>query len=194
MEQRAYRQPYWKKVALIGLGTVGRFLLDFLKPFEVTVKIYDPYLTRETIPLEKGVELEPSLEEALSWGDIISLHASKTEQTFHMLNSASLALIQDGALLINTARGALIDEQALAQELASGRFKAVLDVFEMEPLPQNSPLRATTHAIIQPHCAGDTDYLGYTSGMLEEIQRFIRQEPLQHEIPYRQFKLMTVNG
>jgi phosphoglycerate dehydrogenase-like enzyme len=181
-----------KKIALIGLGTVGRYLLEFLKPFEVTVKIYDPYLSPDALSFGAGVELVPTMEEALAWGEIISLHASKTEQTYHMLNAAALALIPDGALLVNTARGALIDEQALAQELQTGRLQAVLDVFEQEPLPAGSPLRAFPHAILQPHCAGDNNYLSYTLGMVEEIRRFIHQEPLQHEIPYRQFKLMTV--
>ncbi|ANE45090.1 hypothetical protein SY83_00500 [Paenibacillus swuensis] len=181
-----------KKISLVGLGTVGRYLLEMLKPFQVSVRIYDPYITEADLLPYPEAELLSTLQETLEWGEIISLHASRTKDTFHLLNSEMLRFIPDGALLINTSRGALIDEKALIGELSKGRFRAVLDVFEQEPLPADNDLPALENVILQPHCAGDTDYAGYTQGLIEEIERFIAGEPLQLAIPYKQFKLMTV--
>jgi phosphoglycerate dehydrogenase-like enzyme len=179
------------KVGLIGLGTVGRFLLDFLRPFDVAVTLYDPYLAPESMESYTNVTIVSSLEAALLDQDVVSLHASKTAETYHMINREKLALLKDGALLINTARGALIDEEALAIELQSGRIHAVLDVFETEPLPAGSKLRQAEQAIFMPHVAGMIKLELLALSMLDEIDRYRQGRPLQHEIPVGQFRLMT---
>ncbi len=180
-----------KKVGLIGLGTVGRFLLDLLVPFNVQVKVYDPYIKKESLSNHKNVELCPTIEEVLKWGDVISLHASKTPETYHMVNKDRLKLIKDNALLVNTARGAIIDEQALIRELKKNRFYAILDVYEKEPLELKSELRQLGNVTAMPHVAGvgDTEL---TYGMIDEIRRFANNQPLQLEISREAWRLMTV--
>ncbi len=178
------------KVGLIGLGTIGRFLLDFLVPFDVSIKLYDPYVSAASVKGYPYVELA-ALEEVLAWGDVISLHASLTRETRGMLDKSRLKLIKDGALFVNTARGAIVDERALADELRAGRFGAVLDVYETEPLPLDSPLRGLENVVLMPHVAGITAREQMSYAMIDEIGRFSRGEPLQYEIPYEKFLLMT---
>lgn len=178
------------RIGLIGLGTVGRFLLELLQPFNVKVKLYDPYITQEMLEAYPNVTL-CSLEESLSDQDIVSLHASKTDETWHLLNKERLALMKDGTLLINTARGAIIDEKALITELQTGRIHAVLDVYEQEPLPASSELLALDNAILMPHVAGMVELQRLSLTMVEEIARFGRGEELLYRIPYEQFRHMT---
>jgi phosphoglycerate dehydrogenase-like enzyme len=92
---------------------------------------------------------------------------------------------------VNTARGAIIDEKALVEELQAGRISAVLDVFETEPLSDDSPLRSLENAILLPHVAGITAREEMSYAMVEEIRRFSRGEDLQYEIPLTSFQLMT---
>ena len=182
---------YGLRIGLVGLGTIGRFLLDLLEPFQVQVKVYDPYITGAAIAQYPNVELA-SLQEVLAWGKIISIHASLTPETRGLLNAERLKLIQDGALLVNTARGPILDEPALIAELQSGRINAVLDVYTTEPLPLDSELRILENAILFPHSAGLSDRgVEMTLAILGEIERFAKGEPLQHEIPLKQFNLMT---
>lgn len=178
------------RIGLIGLGTVGRFLLDLLQPFDVIVKLYDPYLSPEVLQPYANVSL-CSLEEALIDQDIVSIHASKTEETYHLLNKDRLALLKDGTLLVNTARGALIDEKALIAELKTGRIRAVLDVFEEEPLPLSSELRRLENVILMPHVAGMVALDKLTATMIEEIQRFKNGKELLYRIPIEQFRHMS---
>jgi phosphoglycerate dehydrogenase-like enzyme len=203
--QQAYEMQYkgiWKKrvtesrsligakVGLIGLGTVGRYLLGLLRPFDVQIKVYDPYLKQNSLLEYPQVELA-GLNEVLGWGDIISIHASLTQETRGLLDKSKLSLIKDNALLVNTARGAIVDEKALEAELKTGRFKAVLDVFETEPLPMESPLRSLDNVILLPHVAGITARENMSYAMVDEIRRFSQGEPLRYEIPFEKFKLMT---
>jgi phosphoglycerate dehydrogenase-like enzyme len=182
---------YDARVGLVGLGTIGRFLLDLLAPFHVQVKVYDPYVSSASLSQFPFVTLS-SLEDVLTWGDIISIHASLTKETYGLLNAGRLKLIRDHALLVNTARGAIVDEQALAEELRTGRINAVLDVYQIEPLPLDSPLRALDTVSLFPHCAGSTDRgIEMTWAMIAEIERFIKSEPLQFEIPFEKYRLMT---
>lgn len=143
-----------KTVGLIGLGQTARSFLRYLAPYNCRLIAYDPYLPPEKAA-ELGVELV-SLEELLSTAKVISLHAPITEETKGMLNAERLALISDGAVFINTARGILIDHDALARELATGRFKAALDVTHPEPLRDGHPLRGLPNVLLTPHVAGPT--------------------------------------
>jgi phosphoglycerate dehydrogenase-like enzyme len=178
------------KVGLVGLGTIGRFLLDLLKPFDVQIKLYDPYLSQDSLREYSNVELA-SLDEVLLWGDIISIHASLTQETRRMITADKLGLIKDEALFVNTARGAIVDELALSKELRRGRFRAVLDVYETEPLPNESPLRNLENVILLPHVAGISVREQMSYAMIEEIERYSKGEPLLNEIPFGRFRLMT---
>lgn len=178
------------RIGLVGLGSVGRHLLEFLKPFGVDIEIFDPYIKKESLMQYDNVKL-CELEEVLKDNDIISIHASKTDETYQMINKERLSLMKDGALLVNTARGALIDEDALAEELKTGRISAVLDVYDKEPLPAQSPLSQLENVILMPHTAGLIHIRNYSLAVLQEIKRFELHEELQNEIPYEQYTRMT---
>ncbi len=179
------------KIGMIGLGTVGRNLIDLLVPFHPMIRVYDPYLNPESLQ-KWNLDIQPaSLDEVLQWGNIITLHASLTRETRGMLNAEKLSLIGNHALLVNTARSGIIDTEALTAELASGRLNAVLDVFDTEPLPDDSPLRSFDNVILLPHVAGITAKEQMTFAMLDEIDRFINGKPLEYEIPRQVFERMT---
>lgn len=184
------RSLFGARVGLIGLGAVGMELLSLLKPFDVSVKLYDPYIPVSALAAHPNVSL-CELKEALAWGDVISLHASLTQETRHMIGAKELRLVKDGTVLVNTARGAVVDEAALASELGTGRFSAVLDVYELEPLPPDSPLRGMQNVVLLPHMAGLPSRDRMTFAMIEEVGRFLEGQPLQHEIPYERYLLMT---
>ena len=145
---------FGKTVGIIGLSHTGRAFLRLLPPFGCNVIAYDPYASEEKAA-QLGVKLV-SLEELLSSSKVISLHAPITEETKGMLDADKLKLIPDGAVFVNTARGILVDHDALAKELATGRFKAALDVTYPEPLPPDHPLRQLPNVIIPPHISGPT--------------------------------------
>jgi len=150
-----------------------------LKGFDCRIMGYDPYAP-SGVAEELGVRMV-DLETPLRESEIVSLHAGRTEETRHMINRQTLDLLQDGAILVNTSRGALIDEEALLEEVGKGRIKAALDVFEEEPLPTDSPLRGAANILLSPHVAGATletiERLGWS--VVEDMKRFFDgEEPL----------------
>jgi phosphoglycerate dehydrogenase-like enzyme len=115
--------------------------------------------------------------------DIVSLHAPSNVHTRHMLNAERLALMKDDALLINTARGSLIDEPALIEELKSGRFFAFLDVTDPEPPAPDSPLRKLENVVVTPHIAGCIERCHRMGELaVEELRRFFAGEPAVYQI------------
>jgi len=143
-----------KRIGLVGSGNVARRLIQLLKAFDVEIKVYDPYLS-EAEAAHLGVK-KASFEEVLSNSDVISLHAAVTPETHHMMGRRELEMINDGAVFINCARGALVDESALIFELRKGRFKAALDVAgeETRGIPLDSDLRKLDNVYLTPGLAG----------------------------------------
>ncbi|WP_369192601.1 hydroxyacid dehydrogenase [Streptomyces sp. R08] len=173
---------FGRRVGIIGASRVGRRVLELLRPFNLAICLSDPYV--DAIEAARlGVELV-SLEELLASSDIVSLHAPDTPQTYRMLDRQRLATIPDGATLINTSRGALIDPEALTEELTSGRLNAVLDVTEPEPLPRNSPLYYLPNVFLTPHIAGslgnELERLG--RAVVQEAERLVDGLPLLHQV------------
>lgn len=160
-----------QKVGLVGFGAVAKFLVKMLAPFNTEIKVFDPYLSDEIL-LSYGVQ-RASLEEIFRSSKIISIHAAKTPDTYHMIGKDLLQVIPDDALLVNTARASIIDTSALEEELAKNRFKAVLDVFDVEPLPANSKLFHLPNVILMPHMAGPTIDRRkiVTLALIDDIQR-----------------------
>lgn len=141
-------------VGLIGYGPIGREVARRLRAWNVTVKVYSPSL-RQGIQ-DNGVEAL-DLEALLAASDVISLHAALTPISWHLLNTETLALMKPGAVIINTARGGLIDEDALVAMLRkNGAAAAALDCFEKEPLSLGSPLHDLPNVILTPHQVGHT--------------------------------------
>ena len=169
-------------VGIVGAGYVGRLVIGLFKAFGCRILVSDPYLSEDrarTLGVERA-----DLAQVLSTADIVSLHAPVLPETRHMIKAKQLALLKDGALFINTARSALVDEQALAEALRQNRFTGVIDVFDTEPLPLDSPFRSLPNAIISPHAAGHTLDTHHRQGAtaVAEIRRFLGGEPLQHEV------------
>jgi len=140
-------------VGLVGLGRVGRIFARHLVGIGATVLAYDKYVSAaEGEAL--GVKMVP-LEEALGAADIVSFHLPVTDETRGIIGAKELATIRDGAVVINSARTAVLDNEAFMAELQRGRFRAFLDVFHQEPLPLDDPIRSMDNVFITPHIAGD---------------------------------------
>jgi phosphoglycerate dehydrogenase-like enzyme len=162
-----------KTVGIVGLSRIGKRVVELLEPFDFNVLVSDPY-----------VDGSVPLDELLAASDIVSLHAPSLPSTRHMLDARRLSLLPDGATLINTARGALVDHDALVAELLSGRIDAVIDVTEPEVLPPDSPLYDLPNVVLTPHIAGalgvEVRRLGDSA--LDELERFARGEPFAHPV------------
>jgi phosphoglycerate dehydrogenase-like enzyme len=162
-----------RRVGVIGASRIGRRVIGLLAPFDLCVSLTDPYVT-EPRAAELGVPLLP-LDDLLRSSDIVTIHAPETPETRHLVGRRELALMPDGATLINTARGGLFDHDALVDELRTGRLNAVLDVTDPEPLPADSPLYDLPGAFVTPHLAGsqgnELSRLGMT--VAEEAARLL---------------------
>jgi len=169
-------------IGIVGAGYVGLKVIHLLQAFGSTVLVFDPTVSPARAA-DLGVELR-SLDDLLSSSDIVSLHAPVLPVTRGMIGAAQLARLRDGALFINSARAALVDEADLLSELQSGRINAALDVFETEPLPPDSPFRSLPNVILSPHAAGHTSdtYLRQGMAMVEEVGQYLRGEPLTYEV------------
>ena len=149
-----------KTVGIIGLGGIGRALCRMLDGFDVTFLAYDPYISPSQAK-EVGAKLV-SLEDLLRQSDYVTLHAALTEETRHLIGAKELSMMKKTAHLINTARGALIDESALLQALKRGEISgAGLDVFESEPPKHGNPLLHLPNVVVTPHMAGWSDEAVY---------------------------------
>lgn len=175
------RELHRSTVGLIGAGNVGRHVIDLLAPFSVTVLVVDPYLSDEEAE-SLGVE-RVELAELMERSDVVSIHAPDTAQTRHMVGAELLGRLGDGALLINTARGSIIDEEALIDELSTGRIFAFLDVTDPEPPAPDSPLRRFENVVVTPHIAGCIDNCNRMGELaVEEVCRYLAGEPAVNEI------------
>jgi phosphoglycerate dehydrogenase-like enzyme len=157
MEQRWGRHFHpglWRStVGIVGLGRIGRALARRCRGFEMRMLAYDP-IADQAWAEANGIELT-ALERVFREADFVSVHAPQSTETDRLVDAARLKLMKPTAFLINTARGGLVDERALYEALAAGRIAgAGLDVFEVEPLPADSPLRSLSNVILTPHCAG----------------------------------------
>ncbi|KUL22309.1 hydroxyacid dehydrogenase [Streptomyces regalis] len=143
---------YGRRVGVIGASRIGRRVIELLRPFDLRVSLSDPYVD-EAGAAALDVPLLP-LDDLLRSSDVVTVHAPETPETHHLVGPRELALMPDGAVLINTARGALVDHYALIAELSTGRLSSILDVTDPEPLPADSPLYDLPNAFITPHLAG----------------------------------------
>lgn len=172
-----------RTVGVVGASRIGRLVLERLRGFDMTRLVYDPFLS-DAEAATLGAEKLADLDELLRRSDVVSLHAPALPETHHLLDRRRLALLRDGAILVNTARGALVDGDALTAELASGRIDAVLDTTEPEILPADSPLYELPNVFLTPHIAGamGTETQRMAALALDEIERLTKGEPLAHEV------------
>jgi phosphoglycerate dehydrogenase-like enzyme len=171
-----------KRIGLVGASHVGRAVIGLLAPYRCEVVVADPYLD-EAAAERLGVTLV-DLDTLLSTSDVVSLHAPALPSTERMIGADQLARMIDGATLVNTARGVLVDHDALAAELAGGRISAVLDVTDPEPLPPDHPLLALPNCVVTPHLAGSqgTELSRLAELVIDEIERFAAGEPARYPV------------
>jgi len=181
---------YRRNVGIIGASNVGRHVIELLKPFKPNVLLYDPFVTAEDAKALGTTKVE--LDELLRQSDVVSIHAPANPATHHMLNAAGMALMKDDALIINTARGSIIDEKALIEELKKGRFFAFLDVTDPEPPAEDSPLRTLENVVVVPHIAGCIDNCTMLGELaVEELRRFFAGEPAVYQITPELFERIS---
>ncbi len=178
-------------VGIIGLGEISREVIRILQAFNTRLLLYSPYCSVEEAQA-LGVTL-CSLEEVLRNSRIVSLHDTLTTSTRGMIGKEQLKLLADGALLINTARGPLIDEAALLEQLISGRISAALDVYHSEPVQSGYPLLKLPNVLCLPHIGA---YSGYWKSQLaamvvEDLVRFASGQPCLREVNKERFLRMT---
>lgn len=173
---------YRRTVGLVGASLIGRRVLELLRPFDLRVLVHDPYADPAELAA-LGAEAV-ALDELLTRSDVVSLHAPELPRTRRMLDAPRLALMPDGATLVNTARGSLVDTAALTEELVSGRLHAVLDHTEPEVLPADSPLYDLPNVLLTPHVAGalggELDRLAASA--VEELGRYAQGFAFRHPV------------
>ncbi len=174
---------YRQTVGIIGAGFVGRYLIKLLKNFDCNIILYDPYCSNEDAE-KLGVEKVDTLEELFSRSMVVSLNAPLTEETTGMIKKEHFEKLPDGALFINTARGAIIDEDGMIEELRNQRFVACLDVTDPEPPAPDSPLRKLPNVWLTPHEAGavveNRLRIGYF--VANEVESFVKTGKLIYEV------------
>ena len=171
-----------KTIGVVSASRVGRRLIGLLKHFDLDVLLCDPFCTIEQT-LAIGAR-KVDLPELMSASDIVSICAPLLPETENLIGATQLARMKDGALLINTSRGKLVDHDALLSELESGRLNAVLDVTEPEPLPRGSPFFSLPNAYLTPHVAGSMglEIHRMTASALSEIELFLSSGNLRYPI------------
>lgn len=172
-----------KTLGLIGCGNIAQAVARKAKAFDLRVIGSDPFFADKGIA-PAGIELVTQ-EEVLKQSDFVSLHAPLNKYTHHMINATTLGLMKKGAILINTARGPLVEGKALKEAILSGALMgAGLDVLEEEPIRKDNPLLGLDNVILTPHCAW------YSEGSMhkllesaaEEVVRALQGERLKHQV------------
>jgi D-3-phosphoglycerate dehydrogenase len=175
--QMQARMVRGRTIGLIGMGRTARGVVGRLAGWGVTLQSYDPYVSQAHAP--PGVTMV-ELPTLLHTSDVVSVHVTLTAETRYFLGEAALRLMRPDAYLVNTSRGAVIDEQALYRVLKDkGISGAALDVFEQEPLPPESPLRELDNVILTPHMIGHSRELmaAIPPAAAENVLRVLRGEP-----------------
>jgi D-3-phosphoglycerate dehydrogenase len=150
-------QLYKKTLGIVGLGRIGSEVARRALSFDMNLIAYDPYIKREKAE-KAGVELVENLDELFERSDIITFHVPLTEETTSMIGEREFGMMKDKVVLINCARGGIVDEHTLARSLESGKVSmAAVDVFSKEPLPKDSPLHGVPNLIITPHLGANTE-------------------------------------
>lgn len=169
-----------RRVGIVGFGNIGKRVARLVKAFEADVCYYDIYRQSAEVEEELGVTYK-TFEELLIQSDILTLHAPLTSDNSHLIDATALAKMPQGALLINTARGGLVDEIALYNSLKNGHLAAAgLDVFNEEPLSENSLLLSLPNVVLTPHIAGATfNNVGNSAKHIRDnIERMLKKELL----------------
>ncbi|WP_369175474.1 hydroxyacid dehydrogenase [Streptomyces sp. R28] len=173
---------YHRTVGIVGASRIGRRVIDLLRPLDLDVLLHDPYLDPEQARALGAAHV--GLDDLVRRSDVVSIHAPQLPETHHMFDARRIALLKDGATLVNTARGSLVDTDALTAHLVTGRIHAVLDVTEPEAPPADSPLYSLPNVLLTPHIAGSLgNELGrMTDWAVDEVARYAQGLPFAYEV------------
>lgn len=171
-----------RRVGIVGYGMIARYVVGMLQPFHCPINVFSRHIRQEE--LDSFHMEKKTLEELFSECDIISIHSGMTKENYHLVTEELMRLMKPGALLINTARGAVIDEPALCRVLKERNIYAVLDVYETEPLPSNHELLLCENAILMPHMGGPTidRRFAVTKSIIADIGKFLAGDDMSCEI------------
>lgn len=176
-------------MGIISASRIGRRVIELLQPFDVEILAWDPIADGEALA---GVTWT-TLDDLLRRSDVVSLHAPALPETERLIGRRELALIPDGATLINTARASLVDQDALLDELYDERIWAVIDVTDPEPLTPGHPLFSAPNLVLTPHVAGSqgNELLRLGDTALAEAARYAAGEAFARDIPERAGALLA---
>lgn len=177
------REPFGATVGIVGASHVGREMIRLCRTLELAeILLYDPYVSAAEARA-MGCE-KAELDDLMLRSDVVSLHTPAIEECRHLVGARQLALMKDHAILINTARGMCLDEQALVAELEKGRLLACLDVTDPEPPPPDSPLYKLPNCILTPHVAGSVKENTLRQGreVADQIEAFMSGKEIPGEI------------
>lgn len=176
------RQLTGRSVGIVGFGAVGRRFAELLAPFGCELRIHDPYLPDGVAEQAKAKRVE--MPELLAESDVVVLCAASNKGTAKLLGKREIARLRKGAVLVNVARSALVDTDALVARLKKGDLFAALDVFDVEPLPRSSPLRKLPNAFLTPHRAGGV-LASVDRGLqwlVDDLEAFLQGQPRKHAL------------
>ena len=178
---------YRQNVGVIGASFVGRHLIKLLQPFGCNVLLFDPYCSAERAK-ELGATKVETLDEIFSQCRAVSLNAPITEETKGMIRGEHFAMLQHGSVFINSARGIIINQDEMVEELRKGKFIACLDVSWPEPPAIDDPLRKLPNVLFTPHEAGAIceNLMRIGDFVADEITAYLKGEPLKGEVTYDQ--------
>lgn len=178
-------------IAVIGASRTGRAYLELIRALGAVPLLVDPTIDAAAAAA-LGAELLP-LDEALTRAQIVAVHAPTLPETHHLIGRRELALMRDGAGLVNTARSWLVDEAALIEELQRGRLSAAIDVFDEEPFAVDSPFRTLPGVLVTPHRAAGTSQGRLRQGRIvaDEVEAFAAGRPLAHTVSRDQLSSMA---
>ncbi|MFD2332748.1 hydroxyacid dehydrogenase [Cohnella sp. GCM10020058] len=185
------REVYNVTIGVVGAGKAGSHYIKLLRQFDVDIVVYDPFVD-EAQAKEMGAR-KAGLEALLAQSDVVSIHLPSLPETYHMFNRERLALMKDDCVIINTARGSVIDEDALAEELRKGRFFACLDVTDPEPPLHEHPFRSLPNVVLTPHIAGavNNGLQRLAQAVVLDAEAFMDGEPLAGEVRADQLHLLA---
>jgi D-3-phosphoglycerate dehydrogenase len=164
-------------VGVIGLGRIGRAVIDRLVPFHPRIIGFDPFV--DSPPAD--VRLAASLDDVLTQADIVTLHLPVTPDTVKIIGKREIGLLRPGAVIINVSRGRLIDEEALVEALTEGRVRAGLDVVASEPPSHDAPILSAPNVLLSPHFAwySDSSERRVRTETLAGVLNYLRGEPIR---------------
>lgn len=176
------RQLTGRAVGIVGFGGIGRRLAELLAPFQPELRIYDPYVAADVARQLGGQPV--ALDELLRQSEVVVLAAANTAETKNLIGAGQLELLRPDALLVNVCRASVVDTGALLTRLAKGGFTYLTDVYDREPLPGDSPLRAMPNVFGTPHRAGAPmeSIIRILTWLIDDLAAHLDNRPRQHAI------------